>query len=379
LEFLNFLDKIKIKMRKHSPDWVFLGLLVVILVFGLAVLSSASTPIAKLKFNDPYFYLKHQIKYGLILGIIGFFFGYSFYYLKLKKFSLILLLLNLILLILIFSPLGVTQKGARRWLNFFGIWFQPAQLLKLTFFLYLSTWLSLREKEKSRSFKKGYLPFLVICGTIGFLLIKEPATSFCALILLSALILYFLAGARFSFIALTFFLILIALGVAIILAPYRMQRVITFLNPDFDPQGASYQINQSLIAIGSGGWFGKGFGNSVLKRKFLPEVISDSIFAIICEEFGFIGAIGFLVLYLLFVFRIFKIAKKAPCNFGKYFCFSVGIVFWLETVIHLSSNLGLLPFCGLGLPLVSYGGTSLAVYLTLFGLVAGISKFTLNS
>ena len=361
-------------MKKHSPDLIFLGLLSFILIIGFAILSSVSSPIAKLKFNDPYFYLKHQLKFGLSLGILGFLFGYYFYYLRLKKFSLILLIFNIVLLLLIFSPLGITQKGARRWLNFFGIWFQPSQLLKFTFFLYLSAWLSL--KEKSKSFKKGYLPFLIICGIIGLLLIKQPATSFCILILSSALILYFLAGARFSFVSLTILLGLVVFLILIIFSPYRMQRVMVFLNPNLDPQGASYQINQGLIATGSGGIFGKGFGNSILKRKFLPEAISDSVFSVICEELGFIRVIFLLVLYLIFALRIFKIGKKAPDDFSRYFVFSVGVVFLLESLIHIASNLGLLPFCGLGLPLISYGSSSLAVYLTLFGMIAGISKFT---
>ena len=362
-------------MRKHSPDWIFLGLLFLIIILGIAFLCSASSPIAKLKFNDPYFYLKHQLKYGFSFGILGFLFGYYFYYLRLKKLSFFLLLFNLFLLALLFTPLGVTQKGATRWLNFFGFWFQPSQLLKLTFFLYLSAWLA--SEEKSKSFKKGYLPFLIILSLVGILLIKQPATSFCFLILSSALILYFLAGARFSFLALTFLLMIVALIFLIIFSPYRMQRVITFLNPNYDPQGASYQINQALIAIGSGGLFGKGFGNSVLKKKFLPEVISDSIFSVISEEIGFLGVIFLLTLYFLFALRIFKIGKKAPDNFSRYFTFSVGIIFLLESLIHIASNLSLLPFCGLGLPLISYGGTSLAVYLTLFGIVAGISRFTL--
>ncbi|MCD6085512.1 FtsW/RodA/SpoVE family cell cycle protein [bacterium] len=362
-------------MRKHSPDLIFLGLLFILIIIGFAILSSVSAPIAKVKFNNPYFYLEHQLEFGFSLGVLGFLFGYYFYYLRLKKISLILLIFNIVLLVLVFSPLGITQKGATRWLNFFGIWFQPSQLLKLTFFLYLSAWLSLQ--EKSKSFKKGYLPFLIICSVIGFLLIKQPATSFCILTLTSALILYFLAGARFSFISLTFLLGLIIFMTLIIFSPYRMRRVSTFLNPNVDPQGASYQINQGLIAIGSGGIFGKGFGSSVLKRKFLPEVISDSVFSIICEELGFIRTIFLLLLYFIFTLRIFKIGKRAPDDFSRYFTFSVGIVFLLESLIHIASNLGLLPFCGLGLPLISYSSSSLVVYLTLFGIVAGISRFTL--
>jgi len=361
------------ELRSHSPDKTFLFLAGAILFIGLAFLSSSSTPLAQTKFNDPYYFLKHQIVFGLIPGIIGFLFAYFFYYRKWFKISAFLFLFSLILLALVFTPLGITKKGATRWINIFGFSFQPSEIAKMFFIIYLASWLS---SEKRKKFFSGYIPFLIICSLFAFLLIKEPATGMAVLIFSTALLLYFLSQGRVAYILLTVILGTFLVGYLIVSTPYRWHRFQAFLNPESDPLGYSYQIKQNLIALGSGGLTGRGFGKSLLKEKFIPEVIGDSIFAVIGEETGFIGASALILLYLLLFLRGLKIACRAPDDFSKLLVSGFSILLTLQAFINISSVISIIPFTGLPLPLISYGGTSLAVSLTMIGIIANVSKYT---
>ncbi len=360
-------------LRSHKPNLFFLSISAILVFLGLIFLASSSAPLGQIKFNDPYYFLKHQIIVGLIPGIIGFFLGYSIYYRRLIKWSFFLFLGSLILLMLVFTPLGIKKKGAVRWLNLGGFSFQPSELAKLTFIIYISSWL---ESKKLKGFLKGYLPFLIVIAALGILLIKEPATSMAFLIISTGIILYFLNKGKFSYILLTILLGGILFAYSMVSSPYKHHRLEVFLNPESDPYGYGYQIKQNIIAFGSGGFFGRGLGRSLLKEKLIPEAVGDSIFAVVGEETGFIGSVIITTLYLILLFTGLKIANNSPDMLSKLLVSGFSIVIALQALINIFAITKIIPFTGLPLPFISYGGTSLAVSLTMIGIIANVSKYT---
>jgi len=283
------------------------------------------------------------------------------------------------MLLLVFSPLGVKIKGSERWLDFGFFSFQPAEILKFSFISYLATWLS-RNQNRSQSFSKGFLPFLIISGITAFILLLQPATSTTFIILFTSLTVYFSAGAKFRFV---FGAIGIGLIVAILFVlfipktDYRYQRFLSFLNPQADPLGKGYHLNQALIAIGSGGLTGVGYGQSTSKINYLPEPIGDSIFAVIAEELGFIGSIFLIFLFIMLVWRSFFIGRKAPDLFSRCFAFGFGALIGIQAFVNIAAISGVIPPTGVPLPFISFGGTALAVYLTMAGVLVNISKYRL--
>ncbi|MBU4348582.1 putative lipid II flippase FtsW [Patescibacteria group bacterium] len=359
---------------KNKPDFLVMVIVFVIIGFGLIMLSSASSDLAKIEFGDSYFYLKHQILFGLIPGIILFFLASNFYYQNYKKFAIILFALNILLLILIFSPLGVVSGGATRWLTLGPITFQPSELLKFSFIVYIAAWLSGSQKRKN-NFWEGCAPFLIICGLVGFLLLIQPATSTAGILILSALIVYFASGARISYILVTFILGLILFLTVSYLTPYRWQRITSFIDPTQNTQSSSYHINQALIAIGSGNLSGVGFGQSTTKIHYLPEPIGDSIFAVIAEEMGFIGSSALILGFLVLITRIFILARKTIDQFGQLLLTGFGVLIGMQFFVNVGAISGIIPLTGIALPFISYGGTSLAVFMLISGIIINISKY----
>lgn len=360
--------------KSSGADIVFVAFLVVLVIFGLVMLTSASSEIAKNGFNDSTYYLKHQLLSGLIPGIIGFLIGYFVYYRVWEKLAPYILIGGIILLLLVFIPsLGLTLKGGTRWINLGAFSFQPGELMKLTFFIYLAAWIS-KSQQRGKSLWGGLVPFSILISLVMILLLLQPATSMAGLIFLTSLLVYFSSGAKIKFVAA---LVLIASLSAIALVSfksYRTARVNTFLNAANDPQGKGYHIAQAQLAIGSGGIFGVGFGKSTTKY-YLPEPMGDSIFAIISEEFGFVGAGTLLLIFLAFIWRGLKIARDAPDNFGRYLTTSFMSMFGLQTFVNVGAISGVIPMTGVPLPFISYGGTALAVFLTMCGIVVNISKY----
>ncbi len=358
----------------HQPDYFFLATVIVLTIFGLAMLASASSNLGKISFNDTYYYLKHQILYGLSFGAIGFSVGYFIYYQTWKKFAFILLLLSVVALVLVFTPLGLQARNTSRWLRLGPLSFQPAELMKLTLILYLAAWLSNTKLKRSSDFQTGLLPLIIILGVIGALLIMQPATSTVVILMISGLIVYFMSGAPIRYI------LLILVGGAVIIAgviyvtPYRKARILGYLNQSADTQGKNYQLNQSLIAIGSGGIAGVGYGQSATKTGSLPTPIDDSIFAVVGEELGFIGA-GFLIaLFAMFATRLYWLSMKISDRFGKYLLIGFATVIALQAFVNMAATSGLIPLTGVPLPFVSYGGTALAIFLTMSGISLNISR-----
>ncbi|NQU99864.1 MAG: putative lipid II flippase FtsW [Parcubacteria group bacterium] len=366
--------KSRFRKVQKKPDYTLVITILALIIVGLVVLSSASAVLSYERFGNNYYFFTHQLIYGVLFGMIAFFITSQINYHYWKKLAAIMLVSTIFLLIVVFIPgLGLEHGGARRWINIGSFTFQPTELAKLTFLLYLATWLDKRQKG-IKDWKYGFVPFATILGVISFLIILQPDVGTMSVIIVTAIAIYFVAGARFSHLAL-----LGAGGVAMFImlikiAPYRMARLTVFLNPEIDPQGIGYQINQALLAIGSGGLFGRGLGKSIQKYNYLPEASGDSIFAIMAEELGFIRVLMLIALFMVLAIRGFGVAKRAPDFYGKLI--ATGIVSWIcfQAFMNMAAISGLMPLTGIPLPFISYGGSALLFSLASMGILVNISK-----
>jgi len=368
-----------------QPDYIFIFIVVCLILLGGLILVSVSLPISQEKFGSSFYYLNHQIIFGLLPGLILAFSAFKIKLVSFKKWAPIFLLINLIFLGMVFLPhLGISFRGSARWINLGPISFQPSEFLKLSFILYLSSWLASRTEKKftpttkklAWGFSQTFFAFLAVIGITGIFLIFQPDISTLLVIILVATLMYFLAKTPLWHSILLIFMIILAFLVLIKIAPYRFNRILVFLNPELDPMGIGYQIKQALIAIGSGGIFGSGLGLSLQKFGFLPHSISDSIFAIFAEETGFLGSLVLVLLYLVFFWRGLKIGKQTGDNFSKFCAF--GTTFWitLQAFVNIGSMIGILPLTGIPLPFISYGGSALISELIGVGILFNISRQT---
>lgn len=357
-----------------SIDRPFLVVILILLGIGLLMIASAGVSYGMVRFNDAYYFFKQQLL-GLGIGLFLLFIFQRVDYHIWRRFVVPIFFVALGLLVLVFIPgFGAKVYGATRWLEIGPISFQPSEVMKLSIILYLAAWLSNKNRIKMADFFEGLVPFLAILSVVSFLIIKQPDTGTLGLILIISLAIFFASGASISHIFSLLFGGLVFLAVLIWFAPYRMQRFFVYLNPDYDSLGVGYQITQALLAIGSGGIFGVGLGQSRQKFNYLPEPVTDSIFAILGEEFGLVGTVITIGLFLFVAWRGFSIASRAPDQFGKLV--AIGIVSWIvfQAFINMSAISGLIPLTGIPLPFISYGGTSLAVLLASVGILLNISK-----
>jgi len=346
-----------------------------LVIFGLIMLSSATVSVGFEKFNDSYYYFKHQIFFGLIPGFIVMAIFMLLDYKVLEKYASQMLVISIGLLILVFIPgIGNQYGSARSWIGIFGMSIQPSEIVKLTFLIYLSSWLDKRGERGASDLHEGLIPFLSVIAVIASLLILEPDTGSMMIILVMSWVVYFVGGARINHI-----LTLGAVGITMILllimmSPYRAARFMTFLHPELDPQGVGYHINQAFLALGSGGIIGKGYGQSVQKFQYLPEVMGDSIYAIIGEELGFVFCVLIVGTYVYLLIRGFKIANACKDRFSKFLV--TGVMTWLtaQAFMNIGAMVGLLPLTGVPLPFISYGGTAMVVNLAAIGIVLNISR-----
>jgi cell division protein FtsW len=359
--------------KTGQPDYFFLAILFALIVFGLAMLASASSALGQSQFNDSYFYLKHQLLYGLIPGIVGFLIGYFVSYERWKKIALPLLIVGIIFLALVFTHFGTEINSTNRWLRFGPIQFQPAEVVKLIYILYVAAWLSNAKLKREHDLRSGLIPFLIVSGLIAGLLILQPATSTVAILLGSGLVVYFVSGAPKRYLVGIVLLAALIIAAVIYVTPYRRARILGFMNQSADTQGQNYQVNQALIAIGSGGFWGVGYGKSTTKAS-LPAVIDDSIFAVIGEELGFIGTATLIVLFGLFALRLFWNSRRVGDRFGRLLLVGIGTVVAVQAFVNIASTAGVIPLTGVPLPFVSYGGTALAAFLTMSGIAANVTK-----
>ena len=362
------------KTTAGAPDYFLLAALSILLVFGLAMLSSASSDLGKQLFNNSYYYLEHQLAFGLGIGIVGFLVGYFVPYYKFKDIAFILLLISIAALVLVFTPLGTAASGSTRWLRLGPLSFQPAELMKLTYILYLAAWLS-NSKKRATDFQTGLLPFAIISGLIAVLLILQPATSTVVILLLAGLVVYFVSGAPWKYILGIFGIAVLGIALVTVATPYRRARVMAYLHPTQNLQGQNYQVNQAVIAIGSGGFWGQGYGQSAEKYSYLPDPIDDSIFAIVAEELGFVGAGCLVALFAIVTFRMFWLARRSGDQFGRMILIGFGTVIALQAFVNMASISGIIPLTGVPLPFVSYGGTALAVFITMSGVALNVTRY----
>ncbi len=363
-------------IKPHEPDYVLLVIVFLLTAFGLAMVASASLVKGQDNFGDIYYYAKHQFLYGVLPGLFLFFIVQKVYYQHWKKMVPPLLVLAVLALVLVFIPsLGFSHGGAKRWLVLGTLSFQPAEMIKLIFISYLAFWF-VQKGEKIRDFKETVLPLMIMLGILGVLIMAQPNLGTLSVIVFAAFSLFFVAGGKISHIIFLAASVSTALLMLIRLEPYRMNRFMIYLYPEMDPQGIGYQINQAMLAIGSGGFWGMGFLQGRQKYNYLPEPYGDSIFAVLAEELGFIGVLFLVALFLAFAWRCFLIAKNAPDQFGRLLAAGIFLTIVLQAFINIGAISRFLPLMGVPLPFISYGGSSLVFTLVGAGIILNISRYT---
>ncbi len=356
-------------------DYVLLGLFIFVILFGLVMLSSASSVESFRRFDSTYYFFWRQITHGILPGAILFFVLSKIHFEFWQKYSLHFFIIAVLLLLIVFIPgLGVSYGRAQSWIIIGGFSLQPTEIVKLLMTLALAGWFSQRDKEKNRDLWNGLLPFTVLFGAIALPIILQPDIGTLMVIVAIAAAIYFVAGAHWKHVIALTVAGIAGLAILLVNAPYRAARLMTFLRPEVDPQGIGYHINQAFLAIGSGGIFGLGFGQSRQKFAYLPEVMGDSIFAIIAEELGFIFATILIIVFIAIVVRGLRIAQNAPSTYARYV--AVGIVAWfgMQAFFNIGAMVGLMPLTGIPLPFVSYGGTALMSAMAGAGILLNISK-----
>ncbi len=362
-------------MREKKVDKFFFIITFILLALGVAMFISASLGV--LAKNEKTFYsvLFSQLVLGLGLGFIGMYFCSKINYKFWRKFSFLIFLGSILLTAAVFIPaLGWSHGGAERWIALGPLKFQPVEFLKFAFVIYFAAWLSWA-KNRVQDFKFGVLPFLIMIAVIAFILFKQPDTKSFILIAITGISMLFISSVPLKYILGTILGATLLLGTLVYFTPYLQERVKTFINPSADAQGSSYQIQQSLIALGSGGIFGRGFGQSIQKFSYLPEPQGDSIFAVLGEELGFVGSTISIILYLFFILRGFHIANRSPDAFSGLLVYGIVILITAQSFMHIASVVGVFPLTGVPLVFMSQGGTSLMVYMMATGIVLNISKF----
>ncbi len=317
----------------------------------------------------------NQVFLGLIPGLALLFLCSKINYKIWKKYAFYIFLTSILVTLLVFIPgVGLTLKGASRWILVGPLTFQPAEFLKLGLVLYLATWFS-GVRLKVHTFAYGLIPVFIFLGIVGFILAKQPDTGTLIVMLASATGIFFASGARIRDIAVLGVAVVAGLAALALTRPYIQERILTYINPFSDVQGAGWQIGQAFIAIGSGGLLGRGFGHGVQKFTYLPEPISDSIFAVAAEEFGLIGALLIILLFTLFALRGFQIANRAPDYFSRLIVIGIVILITGQAFLNIGSMLGIFPLTGLPLPFISHGGTALLFTFVGSGIILNISRY----
>jgi cell division protein FtsW len=305
----------------------------------------------------------------MVVGLGAFFVVSKLNYQGWQKHSWLVFLISLILTLLVFVPgLGFEAGGAKRWILIGGMSVQTSEFLKLGYVLYLANWLS-RKKDAAQSFREGIVPFMVITAIVGIAMVAQPDMSTLGIMLASGVAMLYVAGAKWKHLGLLALLGIVALGGVIAMKPYTQARIKTFFHPEENQLGSSYQVNQSLIAIGSGGVTGRGFGQSIQKFKYLPEPIGDSIFSVAAEEFGFIGVSLLIAAYGLILYRLIRLANRTRDNYVAYFCLGLAAMLLVQLFINIGMNMGIAPVTGIPLPFISAGGSSMIALLIALGMI----------
>jgi cell division protein FtsW len=343
-----------------------------LLCLGLVMVYSTSAIYANEKYNDSMYFFKKCVVFTL-LSLLGLMIGYYLNYRILGKLSPYIFMLTFISLFLVFTPLGLSAGGARRWVNLFAFSFQPSEIMKYTAIIFLSSFLA-KHLDNRMSLWQFFVPAVFIIGLCVFPVFLEPDFGTTFLIGSVSIILLVVAGARLRYIAFIFFMTLPAIFMAVIKASYRLKRVLVFVDPWKEAQSTGYQIIQSFIAIQTGGLTGLGLGESRQKLFYLPEAHTDFIFSIIGEELGFVGTMVILLFFFFFIYFGLKIAVKAHNPFGKFVAVGIVTMIGFQAFLNMGVVTGLLPTKGLPLPFISYGGTNLIMTMFAVGILMNIER-----
>ncbi len=360
-------------MRFVSGDRIFFLLVLAIVLAGLAIFSSASLGLLARETSSVSKNILLQAGLGFGLGFLALMLARAFPLAWIKRSAPYLYVATLLFTALVFVPgVGFHSGGATRWISLGFTTVQPAEFLKIGFIIVLAWWLAPRARQLTDP-KKGVVPFVLILALPSILLLAQPNTSTTLLILATGAVMYFAAGAPGRDFGILALIALIALGTLLLARPYVLERVKTFIAPSANALTSGYQIQQSLIAIGSGGLLGRGFGQSVEKFNYLPEPDGDSVFAVFAEETGFIGAVILLALFVALAARGIVIAGHSPDLFGGLLALGFSFIIILQAFINIGAMLGIIPLTGLPLPFISHGGTALMATLVMCGLILNVA------
>ena len=354
-------------------DKLLLLAVIAIIIFGIIMIYSASSIWAEYKYQDPFKFVKAQSTFFLLGLLCIFIISKLDINILYKKANLILLICFILLVLVLIPGIGSIRNGSRSWFGIGSLGIQPSEFAKLGLIIYVAKYLA-NNRKIIKDVKKGVLPILLVIGVFFVLIMLEPDFGTAMVIVLTLVVMIFISGVKLSFFIKVGLLGLLGIVGLIIIAPYRMERIVSFLNPWVDPLGSGYQIIQSLYAIGPGGLLGQGFLNSHQKQFYLPEPQTDFIFSIISEEFGFLGIL-IVTSFIAFIFyRIIKIALKENNLFKKYLAFGLGFGIIIQSLLNITVVIGLIPVTGVTLPFLSYGGSSLLISMISIGIILNISK-----
>lgn len=355
-------------------DMEFLIILLIIILFGLIMVGSASSVTALYRQGDSLYFLKKQLIMA-VLGVIGMLVLSRIDYHILTSPQVLLPSVVVVwLLLFITAFVGEDLNGARRWINIAGFSFQPSEIAKIVWILFFAKVCSSQTKEALNNFKSSWLTYAIMLGAVILPLILQPHKS--AILLITAVcgIIVIIAGANLKYLLAIIPVAAIAIAVLLFSSEYSVSRITSFLDPFQDPTGDGWQVIQSLYAIGSGGLFGKGLGQSVQKALYIPEPHNDFIFAVICEELGFVGALFVIVLFFLFIMRCVKIAMEAPDKLGTLIAMGIAALIFIQVVVNVCVVTSLMPVTGMPLPFFSAGGTNLFFTIASMGILLNISR-----
>ncbi len=360
-------------MKNKKMDYFLFFAVLLIGVFGMIMIYSASSIWAEYRFHDAFKFVKAQAVFFLVGIILINVISKIDYHLYLKYSNKILAICFLLLVLVLIPGIGTIRNGSRSWFGLGGFGIQPSEFAKIGLIIYTAKYLSKHQREM-RDIKKGVLPILMVIGVFFLLIMLEPDFGTAMVIVLTLVCMIFVSGVKISFFVKMGLLGILGIVALIIVAPYRMARIVSFLNPWTDPLGSGFQIIQSLYAIGPGGLLGQGFLNSHQKHFYLPEPQTDFIFSIISEEFGFLGVLIVVSFFFFIFYRTLKISMSTNDAFGKYLSFGLSFGIIIQAVLNLCVVIGLIPVTGVTLPFLSYGGSSLLVSMASIGIILNISK-----
>lgn len=371
----NLGEKAKVLFSNSKLDFGMLTIIIVLLCIGLVMVSSASSYLALTSYNDSNYYLIKQLQFA-ILGVIAMLIISKIDYRVYKKFSYLFFIISIILLAAVLIPgIGVEVNGATRWLGFGETFrFQPSEIVKISLVFAISTYIAINYK-KTNSIKGYIIPFLMLLVVVVIMFLQKHMSG-TLVMMVAALSIIFASGIKIKlrYIIPIIILAVVALGIFILSEPFRINRILSFANPEQDIKDGNWQAAQSLYAIGSGGIFGRGLGQSREKYSWLPEAQNDFIFSVLCEELGLVGAVAVLGMFIFFIYRGYKIALTCKDMYGSLIATGITSVFAIQILVNIAVVTCTMPVTGMPLPFFSYGGTALCINLCAMGILLSISR-----